>query len=165
MSDDGSITVAQAFCEAAQWPAVSNGTIDLRKIIGVNAEITSPTMGGAVDAALNLARLIDPTTRQMPDGSCERCGTGPEALRDQYCAHCGRRVLKGEEDEATGDATKAIDAIHKARTALYVAIGALGNKALRELVLMGYSMKLSDAISALFDIEEIARRGAEEDAE
>lgn len=105
MSDDGSITVAQALREAAQWPAVSNKTIDLRNIIGVNAEITSPTMGGAVDAALTLARLVDPTTRQMPDGSCERCGAGAEALVDQYCAHCGRRITRRAKEEKAGRAT------------------------------------------------------------
>ena len=89
MSDDGSITVAQALRKAAQWPAVSNKTIDLRKIIGVNAEITSPTMGGAVDAALNLARLVDPVTHATPDGSCERCGAGPRPLSATCARGCG----------------------------------------------------------------------------
>lgn len=168
--DDGSITVADLLLDAVEEPT-SVSVVDLMPILGVDVVIVPRGCADAATrSATRLVDLIDPTTRQAPDGTCERCGAPAEALRDQYCAHCGRRITRKEKgdatgDEATGDATVAIEAIHKARTALYVAIAALGNKALRDLVLVGYSMKLSDAISALFDVEEIAKRGAEEDAE
>lgn len=96
MSDDGSITVARRLRDKAYWLGKHGKVIDLRPILGIDAMITSPLIDGAADAANRLAVLIDPTTHQMPDGSCERCGAPAAALADAYCAHCGRRVIKEE---------------------------------------------------------------------
>ena len=60
----------------------------------VDAMIVSQAADGASGAAWKLSTLIDPMTRPTADGSCDRCGAPAEALKDQYCAHCGRRVIR-----------------------------------------------------------------------
>lgn len=99
MSDDGSITAAEELYGSAMRAIKRDEPfIDLTPIIGVNASIVAGDLFGAPDAAFYLARLIDPTTRPAADGTCERCGAPAEALRDAYCAHCGRRIVRDEED-------------------------------------------------------------------
>lgn len=111
MSDDGSITVARSLREATERLMAREIVLDLRPIIGIDAVIASSTIDGAVDAAFKLAVLIDPVTWQTHDGSCKRCGAPAEALRDAYCAHCGRRVLRGEDGDGEAAALAAIDEI------------------------------------------------------
>ncbi len=103
MSDDGSITAARWLREAEpdideDLAGVEPVGIDMTPVTG---EVTWLVGEGRADvrrAAHVLARLIDPVTRPAADGTCERCGAGPEALRDAYCAHCGRRIVRDEED-------------------------------------------------------------------
>ena len=94
MSDDGSITVARSLREATERLMAREIVLDLRPILGVDAMIVSQAADGASGAAWKLSTLIDPMTRPTADGSCDRCGAPAEALKDQYCAHCGRRVIR-----------------------------------------------------------------------
>ena len=97
--DDGSITVADRLLDAVEKPT-SVSVVDLMPILGVDAVIVPRGCADAATrSATRLVDLIDPTTRQAADGSCERCGASAAALRDQYCAHCGRRIVRDEEGE------------------------------------------------------------------
>lgn len=101
MSDDGSITVASRLHEAEAHDFPDGFlSVDLLPILGESAWIVSENDNiGLACAVERLARLIDPTTRQAADGTCVMCGAPAEALRDAYCAHCGRRIVRNEEDE------------------------------------------------------------------
>lgn len=92
--DDGSITVAK---ELRMAGAFNGMVVDLEPIIGTKAIITGKWTCGASDAAWRLARLIDPVTRVTSDGKCAMCGAPAKALKDAYCAHCGRRILRDED--------------------------------------------------------------------
>lgn len=95
--DDGSITVAKKLRMAGAFNGMA---VDLEPIIGTKAAIVSKDRTcGASDAAWRLARLIDPVTRVTSDGKCAMCGAPAKALKDAYCAHCGRRILKDEGTE------------------------------------------------------------------
>ena len=95
MSDDGSITVARRLRgKAGVWECLSEG-----EVVWFLLDLTGVRDGNLGDMMDRLADLIDPTTRAAADGTCERCGAPAEALRDAYCAHCGRRIVRDEEDE------------------------------------------------------------------
>lgn len=102
MSDDGSIAIAERLRAAARTVCHNSGYLWRRLEVAVNGW----KFGSVIDESYvfdnevlsRLADLIDPVTRPAADGTCERCGAGPEALRDAYCAHCGRRIIRGGED-------------------------------------------------------------------